>query len=181
MYHLDKDCADCFVFTYKEGLLSAVAHDLKIKVTRFQIDVDEVARTVDGRFDAASLRVVCAMRDGAESKGTLSADQKREIEGNIVRDVLEAEKYPEVRYVSTAVEEDGDGFRIKGQLSLHGKRKTVEVAVRKEREGYVAGARLHQPDFGIRPYSALLGALKVKANVEIRIVVRWPAGKDEAQ
>lgn len=177
MRRLDKASADCFVFTYKEGLLAAVAHDLKIKVTRFQIDVDEVARTVDGRFDAASLRVVCAMRDGAESKGTLSADQKREIEGNIVRDVLEAAKHPQVRYLSTAVEDDGDGFRIKGQLSLHGKRKTVEVAVRKQGERYVAGARLHQPDFGIRPYSALLGALKVKADVEIQIVVRPQAGE----
>lgn len=177
MHRLDRASADCFVFTYKEGLLAAVAHDLKIKVTRFQLDVDEVARSVDGRFEADSLRVVCAMQGGAESKGTLSADQKSEIEGNIARDVLNAAKYPEVRYVSTAVVEDGDSFRIKGQLSLHGKRKTVEVEVHKRGDHYIATARLHQPDFGIRPYSALLGALKVKADVEIRIVVRRQAGE----
>lgn len=171
MRKLDQDSAECFVFTYKEGLLSAVAHDLKIKVTRFQIDVDERARTVEGRFDATSLRVVCAMQNGKESKGALSAEQKREIEANIVRDVLAAGEYPEVRYVSTSVTGEGDEVQVKGQLSLHGKRKTTEVVVRKERNRYVATATIHQPDFGIRPYSALLGTLKVKADVEVRIVV----------
>lgn len=173
MRRLDEDSADCFVFTYKEGLLSAVAHDLKIQVTRFRIDVDERARTVKGRFDAASLRVVCAMHNGKEAKSTLSAAQKREIDGNIVCDVLAAEKYPEVRYVSTAVDGEGDEFRVKGQLSLHGKRKTMNVTVRKERHRYVATAQLHQPDFGIRPYSALLGTLKVKPDVEVCIVVPY--------
>lgn len=174
MYQLDQTKADCFVFTYKEGLLSAVAHDLKIKVTRFALDIDDKARRVEGRFDAASLRVVCAMHKGAESKGTLSPDQKREIEGNIVNEVLEAEKHPEVRFTSSAVQEEGDGFVVQGQLALHGKRKKLEVAVRKDRHRYVASARVHQPDFGIRPYSALLGTLKVKAEVEIQILIPWP-------
>jgi hypothetical protein len=171
MRKIDQDSADCFVFTFKEGLLSAVAHDLKIKVTRFEIDVDERARTVEGRFDATSLRVVGAMQNGKESKGTLSPAQKREIEGNIVRDVLAAEQYPEIRYVSTAVSGEGDELQVKGQLSLHGKRKTIRMVVRRERGRSIATAIVHQPDFGIRPYSALLGTLKVKADVEVRIVV----------
>lgn len=40
MPRLDASSADCFVFTYKEGLLSAVAHDLKLRVTRFTIDTE---------------------------------------------------------------------------------------------------------------------------------------------
>ena len=175
MSRFDQDSAHCTVLTFKEGLLSAIAHDLKIAVGRFEVEVDEDARTVEGRFDATSLRVVCAMRDGHESKGTLSADQKREIESNIVRYVLAAEKYPEIRYVSRSVTDDGDGFRIAGQLSLHGRQHGVDVQVRKEPDRYVASARLHQPDFGIRPYSAMLGALKVKADVEVRLDVAWPA------
>ncbi len=177
MLRIDNDSADCLVFTFKEGFLAVVAHDLKIKVGRFEMDVDEAAQTVEGRFDAASLRVVCAMSGGGESKGTLSASQKKEIEANIVRDVLGAGKYPEIRFTSSAVDKTPDGLRIKGQLSLHGKRKTIEVSLRKEPRRYVASARVHQPDFGIKPYSALLGALKVKADVEIRLVVPWPLGK----
>jgi len=31
--------------------------------------------------------------------------------------------------------------------------------------------RLHQPDFGIRPYSAMLGTLRVDADVVVRVVI----------
>jgi polyisoprenoid-binding protein YceI len=90
-----------------------------------------------------------------------------------VRDVLAADEYPEIRYVSTAVDGEGEAFRVKGQLSLHGKRKITPVTVDKEAKRYIATARVHQPDFGIRPYSALLGTLKVKADVDVRLVVPW--------
>src|SRR5262245_61460253 len=106
--------AECLVLTYKDGLLSAVAHNLKIRVTKFSIDVDTGARTVEGRFDARSLRVVNAMEGGKDAPSQLSDDNKREIERNIVNDVLDARTYPEIRFVSTAVEDAGSGFRVKG-------------------------------------------------------------------
>jgi polyisoprenoid-binding protein YceI len=175
MHHFDATSAECAVFTRKEGLLSAVAHDLQIAVTRFQIDVDADARTVDARFDARSLRVQHALQDGAPSPGALTDEQKREIEGSIVRHVLKADAHPEVRFVSTLVVDEGDGFRVRGALTLTGTTKSVDVVVRREDGRFVATARLHQPDFGIRPYSALLGALKVKADVEVRVSVSAPA------
>jgi YceI-like domain len=174
MVRLDERSADCLVLTYKEGLLSAVAHDLKIRVSRFQIEVDEVARRIEGQFDATSLRVVCAMHAGVDAEGALSMEQKREIEGNIVRHVLAAERFPKIRYVSSSVVNEGDVFRVAGELSLHGERRQVDVSVRKERDRYVAAAEIHQPDFGIRPYSALLGTLKVKSHVAVQVAVPWP-------
>lgn len=170
MVHLDAASAECVVFTYKEGLLSAVAHDLKIRVTKFVIDVDETTRAISAQFDAASLRVVCAMNGSEEAAGSLTAANKREIEGNIVRDVLNAREYPEIRFVSTAIEEKGDAFVVKGKLALHGHERQVRVRVQLDAGHYVGEARLQQPDFGIRPYTALLGALKVQAEVLIRIV-----------
>jgi hypothetical protein len=172
MPHFDQTSAECFIFTFKEGLLAAVAHDLKIKVTRFSIDVDSDTRTVEARFEADSLRVVCAMQGGSESRGTLSAKQKQEIEGNIVgRDGLDAQKYPDIRFKSTAVQEIGDRFVIKGSLALHGKRKTIEANLYREGSRHVARAKIHQPDFAIQPYSAMFGTLKVKADVEVQVVV----------
>lgn len=171
MTRFDQDSAECLVFTFKEGLLSAVAHDLKIRVENFEIAVDQAARTVEGRFDATSLRVVCAMRGGKEDGSALSPGQKSEIEGNIARDVLASKKHREVRFVSSAVEEVRGGFDVRGELSLHGKRRAIDVSVRKSRKRWVASATIHQPDFAIRPYSALLGTLKVKADVEVRVVV----------
>jgi len=158
------------VLTYKEGFLSAIAHDLKIRVTKFTIEVDEATRAITARFDAASLRVVCAMARGKESPGSLTTANKREIEGNIVRDVLDARGFPEIGFVSTSVEEGDATYMVQGKLALHGHERQVRVRVHKGGEHYIAEARIHQPDFGIRPYTALLGALKVQPGVLVRIV-----------
>jgi hypothetical protein len=171
MVHLDPSSAECWVFTKREGLLSAIAHDLKIRVTKFAIDVDEPTRVISAHFDAASLRVVCAMDAGNEAPGTLTAANKREIESTIVRDVLHAREYPDIRFGSTAVEENGSAYLVKGKLALHGHERGVRARVRQEGAHYVAEVRLHQPDFGIRPYTALFGTLKVQADVLVRIVV----------
>jgi hypothetical protein len=45
------------------------------------------------------------------------------------------------------------------------------LAVRREGERLATSVRLHQPDFGIAPYRAMLGALRVKADVVVRASV----------
>jgi hypothetical protein len=172
--HLDATTAECLVFTFKEGLLSAFAHDLKIRVTRFVIDVDETGRVGEARFDAHSLRVVSAMQDGVESPDTLSDDDKRQIERNIVHDVLAGERHPEIRYVATAAVERDEALDIDGRLTLHGVERPLAARARRDADRYVAEIWLHQPDFGIRPYSALLCALRVKPDVLVRVEARIP-------
>lgn len=166
------DNADVLVFTFKEGLLSAMAHDLKIRVTRFSIHVDETTNAIEATFDPASLRVVTAMKDGAEAHGALSDSDRKKIEGNIVDDVLEARKFPEIRFVSSSVEEDeGTGYRVRGKLTLHGKTQDVSFVSRTDGEGQVAQIEIHQPSFGIQPYSALLGTLKIKPDVLVNVAL----------
>jgi hypothetical protein len=47
----------------------------------------------------------------------------------------------------------------------------VRVQVHQDVSHYIAEARIHQPDFGIRPYTALLGTLRVQPDVMVRVVV----------
>jgi polyisoprenoid-binding protein YceI len=168
----DAATAECLVFTYAEGMLSTLAHDLEIRVERFTIDVDDATAAVAAAFDPASLRVAGAMRDGIEAPGIIGARDRRSIESTIARDVLETARFPEIRFRSTRPPAAAAGeaaLRIAGTLVLHGRER--EVTVRAERQGarYVAEARLHQPDFGIRPYSAMLGTLRVAADVLARV------------
>lgn len=167
-----QDNADVLVFTFKEGLLSAIAHDLKIRVTRFSIRVDEATNAIDATFDPASLRVVTAMKDGAEAPGALGDSDRRKIEEHIVDDVLQVKKFPEIRFVSTSVEEDpGTGYRVRGKLTLHGKTRDVAFTSRTDGEGQVAEVKIHQPDHGIQPYSAMLGTLKIKPGVTVTVAL----------
>jgi hypothetical protein len=167
-----QDNADVLVFTYKEGLLSAIAHDLKIRVTRFAIHVDEATNAIEATFEPGSLRVVTAMKNGQEAHGALSDSDRKKIEENIVDDVLHAKKFPEIRFTSTSVEEDsGTGYRVRGKLTLHGKTREVTFVTRTDGEGQVAEITIHQPDFGITPYSAMLGTLKIKPDVTVRVAL----------
>ena len=93
------------------------------------------------------------------------------IEQNIVRDVLHADRYPEIRFVSGAARANGDELAITGTLALHGREREIVVSARRDGRGWMADARLHQPDFGIRPYSAMLGTLRVQADVSVRVVL----------
>lgn len=172
MAHFDAASAECLVFTYKEGLLSLLAHDLKIRVTRFSLDGDEQPPAFTAVFDARSLRVIGAMENGVDAPQALSAANKREIEQTIVREVLEAQSYPEIRFAATAIQaKTASTFVVKGRLTLHGRTRAVTARVRRDGGSYVGEARLHQTDFGIRPYSAMFGTLKVKPDVLVRITV----------
>ena len=56
--------AQCLIYTFKEGLLSVIAHDLEIRVTRWSVDIDAGPTPLSARFDATSLRVTTAMAGG---------------------------------------------------------------------------------------------------------------------
>lgn len=157
--------AEVLVFTFKRGLLSAVAHNLKIRVTSFEADVDEGARRVDARFDPASLRVVSAMRDGQENPSALTAHNRETIEKNLRDDVLHVSRFGEVRFVSTAIADQ----TITGQLTLHGVTRPISGTWRDAPDGRVARFELDQPAFGITPYTAMMGTLKVEPTVRVEV------------
>jgi len=171
MLRFDSSNAECLAFTFKEGLLSAVAHDLKIRVGQFLIEMDENSDAITASFDASSLRVVCAMHEGSEQEGTPAEKDRLKIEETIVQDVLHPKQHPQIRFSSASVEQNGERYRVSGTLHLHGRERPLLVEVRPRGEHYVAEAHIHQPDFGIRPYSAMLGTLKIKPDVTVRITV----------
>jgi polyisoprenoid-binding protein YceI len=171
MIRLGPPHAECIVVTRREGLLAGLGHDLELAVARFDVRIDEAKRTVDASFDAASLRVVRAFRDSPENTSSISDADRRTIEDNLRRDVLETNRHPEVRFRSTRVVDAGDGFDVTGRLTLHGKEREIVVPMRRAGDRYVGEVTLRQPDFGIKPYAVLLGAIKVRPEVTVRISV----------
>jgi polyisoprenoid-binding protein YceI len=177
----DQTDAECVVYVYREGIASAVGHDLAIEVGEFEIEVpDEGGQIeggqIEGRFAADSLRVRHAMVDGQPRPGKLSAKDKKKIEGNIRKAVLETKRYPVIKFRSSQVSgpasaAETGAVRVAGVLSLHGADQEISLGGQVEDgETFVCG-RLEQPDFGIEPYSALFGALKVKSHVDVEIRV----------
>ncbi len=178
MPKFDASTASCHIFTFKEGMLSALAHDLEIVVGDFAIAIaDDLA--IDARFAANSLTVAHAMKDGRPSDA-LGEGDKLKIQKTIATDVLGARDFPWIRFVAPAPTAAGDGFVVRGELTLHGKTRTVELRSRADGGEQVAELVLHQPDFGIKPYSAMLGTLKIKPDIRVRLALPWPVQPEGA-
>lgn len=163
--------AACRVFTFKEGVLSALAHDLELEAGGVKVSWDQAASRLEARVDAASLRVLWAVRGGHPDPGALSPDDKRKIEATLAAEVLDARRHPSIDFTSDGVRETPAGFEVRGRLRLAGVERPVTLLVRREGARLQAEVELHQPDFGITPYRAALGALRVKPGVKVRVSV----------
>jgi polyisoprenoid-binding protein YceI len=108
------------------------------------------------------------MKDGAESPGSLADKDMKEIEANIQKDVLDAKSHPKVSFASKQVSAGG---QVTGTLTLHGSSKEISFGIQKQNGKAVAEVKLNQPDFGIKPFSAMLGTLKIKPELTVRLTV----------
>jgi polyisoprenoid-binding protein YceI len=79
---------------------------------------------------------------------------------------LEAEKYPTITFKSTSIAKDGDGLRVKGDLTVHGVTKEVALDVEgptgeqkdpwgNTRIGASANAKIKRSDHGLTWNAAL--------------------------
>jgi hypothetical protein len=162
----DASTAQLFIYTFKEGVLSAMAHDLKLTVGRFELDAE--GEGVTATFDVTTLSVVCPRKDGRDNPGALPQLLHKEIEKNAKNEVLEVSKHPSVKFRSTLISET----EVRGELTLHGKTAAVTGTRKDDATHRVATIRFDQRDFGIKPYSAMLGTLKIKP--EVTVEVRLP-------
>lgn len=171
MRSFDAKSAECFVFTFKEGLLSKVAHDLKIAVRKFTIDIADDASSVSGRFDTSSLEVVAAMRDGQEDLSALSGGDRQKIHTSIAEEVFGPKLRGDAVFTSRRVEKRGESYRIDGDLTLGATTRPLSLDAVRDGGMRSVEARIFQPDFGIKPFSAMLGALKIKPELLVRVRV----------
>jgi polyisoprenoid-binding protein YceI len=166
------------VRTGKGGAAAKAGHNLVFEVTAWEATLDladgpetaAVALTADAR----SLRV----RSGTGGIGPLGDVEKASIEQSIDEDVL---KGGAIAFRSRAVAAAPDGrLRVEGDLDLGGTRRPVAFDLAAGDGGRLTGsARIKQTDWGIKPYSALFGTLKVADEVEVDIDARLPAaGQD---
>lgn len=169
MQRFGSETARCRVFTFKEGVLSRIAHDLKLEVTQFEIEV--AASQVRAVFAADSLRVVNAMKDGVEAPTLLSPRDRLKIEQTIRDTVLQSTRFNAVQFRSDPLASATAPFEINGQLTLCGVTQRLTLRVEQRGELLCANTLLHQPKFGIAPYSAMMGSLRVKPDVRVEVAL----------
>ena len=106
----------------------------------------------------------------------LSADDRRAIDRNLADEILDAARHPEVRFTGQAslppaTDAPPTTCEVRGVLSLRGRSRNLAFTAHRSDGLWRAEVRLLQPDFGIRPFTAMLGTLKVKPEVLIRVAL----------
>jgi polyisoprenoid-binding protein YceI len=158
------DNASLRIRTSRTGGAAKAGHDLLIEVESWQATLDLDAQpALTLTADSRSLRVL----EGTGGIKSLTESDKADIKKTIDKEVL---KGTPIEFRSTEVREADGGLSVSGELSIQGKQAPVTFNLARADDGHVTGsAVVTQSEFGIKPYSALFGALKVADKVTVLI------------
>jgi polyisoprenoid-binding protein YceI len=166
-YSFGPENATLSVKTRRGGAAAKAGHDLVIEVTAWrgtlEVGADEQGTRVELAADATSLRV----QSGTGGVQALGEDDKANIHQTIDDEVL---KRQDIAFRSTRVQRAGDDNALAGEgdLTLAGATRPVAFDLVVGEDGALrATAVVTQSRWGMKPYSALFGALKVLDDVEI--------------
>jgi polyisoprenoid-binding protein YceI len=148
-------------------MAAKVGHDLVIDVKRWEATVevpdDAAASSVALDADSRSLEV----REGVRGVKPLTDKDRVDIVKTIDDKILRGQP---ISFRSRAVRPTGDGDRltVEGDLTIAGATRPVTAELTAGADGHVTGTiPLTQSEWGIKPYRGLMGALKVRDELEI--------------
>jgi polyisoprenoid-binding protein YceI len=166
-YRLVADQSTFSVQAFSEGLLSAFGHDPILAIKDFAGEV----QFVPGSFESASVKLTIAA-DSIVLSNEVKEKDRLEIEQTMREQVLEISKYPEIVFSSanisvTRLAEGRYRARVIGDVTLHGATQkslwiTAETTVAADSLRAKGEFSLKQTDFGIKPFSAAGGTIKLK-------------------
>ena len=167
-YELGPQDGTLVVRTGKGGAASKAGHNLRIEVERWGATAqfaDDLAQSVlELTADSTSFTVL----EGTGGVKSLDTDDKEGIAQTINQEVL---KGTPITFKSTAVRPDGDGkLHVTGDLELVNGVNLIAFDITVSDDGRVTGsATVTQTQWGMKPYSALFGTLKVTDDVGVEI------------
>ena len=156
------------VFTFKDGLLARLAHDLRISVGRFEVTLEQ--GRLRGWFDSSSLTVDGVAHGDRVDANVLSADDKLKIQQTIARDLLEVERHPRIELEGKLGQADGQ-FMLDAKLRVRGVERSLQIPLRLTALGMTAEIEFAPSQFGIAPFKAFGGAIRLQDRVLIRVHV----------
>jgi polyisoprenoid-binding protein YceI len=160
---LDASDGELLVRTGVTGRAAKMGHRLTIGMKRWTATVRWVGDEPVGAELVVDVNSFDVLRGEGGVKG-LSAAEKALVRSNALRS-LDAGRFPEIRFTAETIDKTDGGYRLTGTLKIHGKTQDREIEVRTDDIGdawRMSGqAAVRQSDFGVKPYSLLMGSVKV--------------------
>jgi len=145
------------VKTGKEGAAAKMGHNLTIGVNSWEATVEGGdSPSIKLTADPSSLEVISG-EGGAKPLGDKDkADIKKTINGKVLGS-------SEISFTSSEVTDS----QAKGDLSIAGKSSQVTIPLSISGDKISGSTTLSQKEFGIKPFSTMMGALKVTEQVTV--------------
>jgi polyisoprenoid-binding protein YceI len=166
---LDPADGELRVRTGVKGRAARMGHRLTIAMTRWQATV----RWAGADPVAAELAVEADSFEVVSSQGGLkglSGPEKALVRANALSS-LDAGRFSEIRFTADVIERTEEGFWLTGTLQIRGKQKQHVIDLHTEDLGdswrMSAESTVRQSDYGIKPYSLLMGSVQVADDVTL--------------
>jgi polyisoprenoid-binding protein YceI len=169
MWSLDASDGELLLRTGVKGGAARMGHRLTVAMRRWQATV-----TWDGAEPVAAALVVETdsfevLRGEGGVKG-LSGAEKVLVRSNALRS-LQASRFPDIRFTADVIDKTGDGYRLTGKLRIRGKTHEHVIDLRTDDLGdswqISAESSVRQTDYGVKPYSLLMGSVQVADEVTV--------------
>lgn len=186
---VDPRASEVRLLVYRAGPLARFGHNhVVIGSVRGEIRAADSAARSGFRLTVpvSSLKVddpSARAEEGGDFAAEVSPQARQATRENMLgSELLDVERYPEIRIDSVSLVGPRWGPTVVARTTLHGATRDLRfpaaVVQAGDRLTVIAGFTVRQSDFGISPYSALNGGLKVgdAIDVRIRVVARREAG-----
>ncbi len=161
---LDASDGELLVRTGVTGRAAKMGHRLTLLMNSW----DATVRWTDGQPVAAHLTVDVDGLAGVTWRGWVDGPFRAgEVTGAVARPEIAGRRAvsDESAFRPTTSTQTDDGYRLRGTLDIHGTSRACAVDLRVEDLGETwrmsGEADVRQTEFGVKPYSMLMGAMKV--------------------
>ena len=169
VWRLDASDGELLIRTGVKGRAARMGHRLTIVMTRWQATVSWAGAEPVAAELAVETDSFDVLRGEGGVKG-LSGPEKTLVRSNALKS-LDAGRFPEIRFTAETIDNTDDGYRLTGELHVRGKSREHVIDLRTEDLGdswrMSAESSVRQSDYGVKPYSLLMGSVQVADDVTV--------------
>ncbi|WP_405576480.1 YceI family protein [Streptomyces sp. NBC_01092] len=173
-YRLGPSTGRLLIKTGRAGLGRRAGHDLTFEATQWSgeavVVVDDPERSsVRVTVETGSLEV----REGSGGLKALTDADRAEIKRTLAdKALLHTAEHPTITFRSTRITGTPQSFEITGELTIKARTQPATVHGKANGEGLLRGwATVTQSAWGIKPYTAFLGALRLADEIRVEFDV----------
>ncbi|RAV06254.1 YceI family protein [Mycolicibacterium sp. GF69] len=173
-WNLDQSDGELTIHTGVEGRAAKMGHRLAIAMNTWDATVEWTGgdpTEVTLRAEVDSLEVL----RGQGGVTPLTGPEKGLVRSNALK-VLDAKRFGRITFETSSIEKTTGGYRLIGMLQIHGeaREQVIDVSVQDVDDVWRISCEVEvrHSDFDLKPYSMLMGAMKVADAVTVSFTAK---------